>query len=104
MRVSPGIIAAAKLSQTAIIPLSFATSRRVILGSWDRFHFALPFSRGVFLWGEPLFVPKDADAGQVEALRLVLETRMNELTAEADRRCGHVPVEPAAVVAARIPA
>lgn len=96
MRVSPGIIAAAKLSQTAIIPLSFATTRRLILGSWDRFHFALPFSRGVFLWGEPLLVPKNADARELESLRLILETRMNALNAEADRRCGHVPVEPAA--------
>jgi lysophospholipid acyltransferase (LPLAT)-like uncharacterized protein len=69
--------------------------RRIILGSWDRFHLALPFSRGVFLWGEPLFVPKDADATQLEALRLSLERQMNALTAEADRRCGHVPVEPA---------
>ena len=97
MRVSPGIIAAAKLSQTAIIPLSFATTRRAILGSWDRFHVALPFSRGIFLWGEPLFVPKDADPAQIETLREVLERRMNELSAEADRRCGHVPVEPAPV-------
>ena len=101
MRASPGIIAAAKLSQAAIIPLSFATTRRVILGSWDRFHFALPFSRGVFLWGEPLFVPKDADAAALETLRHTLETAMNALTAEADRRCGHEPVEPAELDPAR---
>jgi lysophospholipid acyltransferase (LPLAT)-like uncharacterized protein len=97
MRISPGIIAAAKLTGAAIVPLTFASSRRIILGSWDRFHLALPFSRGAFLWGEPLYVPKDADQVQIEALRLVLEARMNALTAEADRRCGHVPVEPAPV-------
>jgi lysophospholipid acyltransferase (LPLAT)-like uncharacterized protein len=95
MRASPGIIAAAKLSKVPIIPLSFATTRRRILGSWDRFHLALPFSRGLFLWGEPLFVPADADAAAQETLRRELETRMNALTAEADRRCGHAPVEPA---------
>lgn len=104
MRVSPGIIAAAKLSQTAIIPLSFATTRRIILGSWDRFHFALPFSCGVFLWGEPFLVPKEADAAQLEVLRAALEASMNDLTAEADRRCGHAPVEPAALAPAGIPA
>jgi len=94
MRASPGIIAAAKLSQAAIIPLTFATTNRVILRSWDRFHVALPFTRGLFLWGEPLFVPKDADAAQLEALRLELEHRMNALTAIADQRCGHAPVVP----------
>lgn len=97
MRTSPGIIAAAKLSGAAIIPLSFATTRRIILGSWDRFHLALPFSRGVFVWGEPLLVPKDADAATVEACRLALEAEMNRLTADADQRCGHEPVAPAAL-------
>jgi len=103
MRVSPGIIAAAKLSQCPIIPLSFATTGRLILGSWDRFHFSLPFSRGVFLWGEPLLVPKDADPARLEALRLTLEDRMNRLTATADRLCGHAPVQPEAASSGSAP-
>jgi lysophospholipid acyltransferase (LPLAT)-like uncharacterized protein len=97
MRASAGVIAAARLGQVPIIPLSYATTRRRILGSWDRFHLALPFSRGLFLWGEPILVPADADAVEQERLRQVLEARMNALTAEADRRCGHRPVEPAPV-------
>jgi lysophospholipid acyltransferase (LPLAT)-like uncharacterized protein len=101
MRVSAGVIAAARLGRAPIIPLSYATSRRRILGSWDRFHLALPFSRGLFLWGEPILVPADADAAEQERLRLLLEDRMNALTAEADRRCGHRPVEPAPVAASR---
>jgi len=95
MRASAGIIAAARLGRVPIIPLSYATTRRRLLASWDRFHLALPFSRGLFLWGEPILVPADADAREQERLRLVLEDRMNHLTAEADRRCGHEPVEPA---------
>ncbi|HTH99054.1 MAG TPA: lysophospholipid acyltransferase family protein [Stellaceae bacterium] len=94
MRASPGIIAAARLSGAPILPLAYATTRRRILGSWDRFHLALPFSRGVFLWGEPLFVAPDADAAAQEAARQTLEARMNELSAAADRRCGHRPVPP----------
>jgi lysophospholipid acyltransferase (LPLAT)-like uncharacterized protein len=95
MRVSAGIITAARLAQAPIIPLTFATTRRRLMGSWDRFHLALPFSRGIFLWGEPLAVPADADAARIEALRLELEARMNALTGEADRLCGHEPVAPA---------
>ena len=94
MRASAGVIAAARLGRVPIIPLSYATTRRRILSSWDRFHLALPFSRGLFLWGEPIEVPADADAAEQERLRQLLETRMNALTAEADRRCGHPPVEP----------
>jgi lysophospholipid acyltransferase (LPLAT)-like uncharacterized protein len=95
MRVSPGIIAAARLARVPILPLSYATSRRRILASWDRFHLALPFSRGVFIWGEPLSVAADADTAELETARCRLEDRMNAITAEADRRCGRDPVEPA---------
>ncbi|HWK46466.1 MAG TPA: lysophospholipid acyltransferase family protein [Stellaceae bacterium] len=95
MRASAGIIGVARLAKVPIVPVSFATSRRRILRSWDRFHLALPFSRGIFLWGEPLVVPADADATAQEAARSTLEQRLNALTAEADRWCGRQPVEPA---------
>jgi lysophospholipid acyltransferase (LPLAT)-like uncharacterized protein len=103
MRVSAGVIAAARLGRVPIIPLSYATTRRRLLGSWDRFHLALPFSRGLFLWGEPIRVPPDADATEQERLRLMLEDRMNALTAEADRRCGHAPIDPAPAALAPLP-
>lgn len=96
MRVKPGVIAIARLSGCAIIPAAYATSRRRQLNSWDRFIVPLPFSKGVYLWGEPLSVPKDADAAQLEELRLELERRMTALTDEADRLTGHAPTPPAA--------
>lgn len=103
MRVSAGVIAAARLGRVPIIPLSYATTRRRLLGSWDHFHLALPFSRGLFLWGEPILVPSNADATEQERLRLLLEARMNDLTAEADRRCGHAPIDPAPAALAPLP-
>ncbi|MEA2756100.1 MAG: hypothetical protein QOJ54_2389 [Aliidongia sp.] len=95
MRASAGIVAAARLGGATILPLSYATSNRLILGSWDRFHVAMPFSRGVFIWGEPIRVAPDADAAEQEAVRQTLEAQMNAITADADRRCGRVPVGPA---------
>jgi lysophospholipid acyltransferase (LPLAT)-like uncharacterized protein len=95
MRASAGIVAAARLGGATILPLSYATSNRLILGSWDRFHVAMPFSRGVFIWGEPIHVAPDADAAEQEAARQTLEAQMNAITADADRRCGRVPVGPA---------
>ena len=99
MRASAGIIAAARLTGAPILPLSYATTNRLVLGSWDRFHVALPFSRGVFIWGEPIRVAGDADAAAQETARLVLEERMNAITAEADRHCGRAPVAPAPLTA-----
>jgi lysophospholipid acyltransferase (LPLAT)-like uncharacterized protein len=74
----------------------FATSRRRVLRTWDRFHLALPFGRGVFLWGEPIEIERGLDEGGLEHARALVETRMNELAGEADRRVGAPLATPAA--------
>ncbi len=94
MRASRGIVAVARLSGAAIVPLAYATRARRVLQSWDRFHFPLPFSRGIFLWGEPIRVDPDLDEAGMEACRALVEQRLNALTAEADRRMGHEAVAP----------
>ena len=95
MRVQSGIIGLARLSGAPIVPLTFAVSRRKVARSWDRFVIALPFGRGVFAWGPPLYVTADADVAALEEVRLTLEQRLNALTAEADRMVGAEPIEPA---------
>jgi lysophospholipid acyltransferase (LPLAT)-like uncharacterized protein len=54
--VAPGIIAIAQKTKIPIIPWSFSTSRGKELKSWDRFWLAKPWSRGVYVAGEPLQV------------------------------------------------
>ena len=59
------------------------------LRTWDRFHLALPFGRGVFLWGEPIEIAADLDeAGDRTHARRLIEQRMSEMVREADRRVG----------------
>lgn len=96
MRAKLGAIKTAQMSGAAIVPLSATVSRRRIVQSWDRFCVALPFGRGVIFWGEPIYVPQDADADALEALRLKLEDNLNTLTREADRHFGQPEIEPAA--------
>jgi lysophospholipid acyltransferase (LPLAT)-like uncharacterized protein len=95
MRASAGIIALAKLAGVPIVPIALSVTRGKVLGTWDRFLVAYPFGRGVFVGGDPITVPADADAATLEAARQKLETMLNDITAEADRRCGRVPVQPA---------
>ena len=52
---------------------------------------ALPFGRGVYVWGPPLHVPADADETAREDARQTLEERLSALTAEADRMVGVEP-------------
>jgi hypothetical protein len=96
MRASRGVVAIAQLSGAAIVPAVYGVARRRVLPTWDRFTVPAPFSRGVFMWGEPLRVAKDEDP---VAARLELETRLNALSAEADRACGQEPVQPASLEA-----
>src|SRR5260221_13654618 len=89
MQASPGIVAAARLAQVPIIPLAYATRRRRIMATWDRFHLAFPFTAGIHLWGEPINVPEDADEVELERYRQAVEDALNALGREADRRMGH---------------
>lgn len=104
MRAAPGIAMAAKLANVPVVPVTYSSTRAISLSTWDRFLIALPFGRGVFMWGEPIEVPVDADAAALEAARSAIEARLNQMTREADRMCGRQPVEPAAARFAADPA
>jgi lysophospholipid acyltransferase (LPLAT)-like uncharacterized protein len=95
MRAAPGVAMAAKLAAAPIVPVSYSSSRALLLSTWDRFLLALPFGRLVFVVGEPVEVTGDADGAAIEAARATVEARLNQLTQEADRLCGRQPVEPA---------
>jgi hypothetical protein len=43
-----------------------------------------PFSRGLFLYGEPLWVTREAGEASLEASRLELELTLNRLTDQAE--------------------
>jgi lysophospholipid acyltransferase (LPLAT)-like uncharacterized protein len=94
MSATAGVIQVARLSGAPIFPITYATSHRRILASWDRFHLPLPFGRGIFLVEPPITVPADTTEAQAEALRSHLEARLRVLTGEADRRMGHEVVAP----------
>jgi lysophospholipid acyltransferase (LPLAT)-like uncharacterized protein len=71
-----------------MVPVTFSTARRVLLKTWDRFHMPLPFSRGVFLWGEPVPPPAENDPLEIEATRQRLETALIDLQNKADHLVG----------------
>jgi hypothetical protein len=94
MTVSIGTVNIARLAGVPIVPLTYATSRRRVLATWDRFHLALPFGRGVYLFGEPVEIATELDQAGLENARKILETRMVEMVGEADRLVGHATSSP----------
>ena len=92
MRLGPGVVAAARMSGAPVVPGAWNTRHRKALGTWDRMLLARPFSRGVVLWGEPVHVPKTLTPEEFEDYRLLIETRLIEITNQADLHFGHEPV------------
>jgi lysophospholipid acyltransferase (LPLAT)-like uncharacterized protein len=95
MRASDGVAALARISGLPVYPVTFSASRGVVLGSWDRFFLPFPFSRGVFVWGAPVQVPRDATPEIMDDKRKEIESGLNDITAQADKMVGAREVKPA---------
>lgn len=93
--VQGGIMAMARKSGCALVPVGISSKPRVLLKSWDRHMIPLPFGKSLMVFGDPYYVPKDADEEQVEAIRLKLQADINRLDREAERRLGQSPPETA---------
>jgi lysophospholipid acyltransferase (LPLAT)-like uncharacterized protein len=72
-----GIVSLAQLSGRPIVPVAVVTSRRIDFNSWDRASIGLPLGRGAMVLGDPIHVPRDADAQALEALRKTVERELD---------------------------
>lgn len=83
--LKPGIL---HLAQTSGRPIWLVrTSYRptkVLTRTWADFHVPLPFARAVCLADGPIHVPADLDRDALEALRVEVEGRLNDLADRAD--------------------
>ena len=90
-RAKPGVVAAARLSGIPIVPVAFAARPGKSLLSWDRTLVPFPFGRGLFLYGEPIRVPRDADADESARVLADVESALDRITDRADREVGARP-------------
>lgn len=81
-----GPLYVARLSGRPIIPVAAAADRAWWFEGWDRFLVPKPFSRVLVKYGEPFFVPHDADAAELDrraaALSSVLALLMRDVDAK----------------------
>jgi lysophospholipid acyltransferase (LPLAT)-like uncharacterized protein len=75
-----GVVYTAQMTGLPIVLSAFAAKKKWLLRSWDRMVVPRPFSRAIYLYGEPIVVPRDGD---VEEWRAEIERRMNALADEA---------------------
>lgn len=74
-----GIVTLAQMSGRPIVPVAVVTSRRIDFKSWDKASIGLPFGRGAMVLGEPVHVPREADAAALEGYRLSVERELDRI-------------------------
>jgi lysophospholipid acyltransferase (LPLAT)-like uncharacterized protein len=77
-----GVATLAQKSGLAVYPLTYSTNRKWRLRSWDGMIVPKPFSRGIAIRGEPIFVGQDDD---LDAVSIRIQDALNEITLRADR-------------------
>ncbi|AIL65811.1 hypothetical protein NOVO_07350 [Rickettsiales bacterium Ac37b] len=82
--INSNVIYMAKVTNTPIIPISFAASNHRIFNSWDRFMLPYLFSRGILVYGQPIIVSKDISNQEEEKLKQILQLELNKITNSAD--------------------
>lgn len=94
-RLGDGPLRLARATGAPVMPCTFAVARRKQFDSWDKFVLPKPFGKGLIIWGTPVHIAKHISDGELDAIRLSIETEMNDLLAEADIALGHEAVSPA---------
>ena len=84
--MQPGAIWLARLTGRPLLPVAFAGHPAIRVGSWDRILVPVPLSRGVFVYGESLWVPRNADEEACAAARNQLAERLDNVTQRAQQR------------------
>lgn len=74
--VKRGAIYLAAGAEAVIVPVTAVSEKAWYFKSWDRFMLPKPFSRVVIRYGDPIFVPYDADDDAAEEKRKYLQDIM----------------------------
>ncbi|MBQ27473.1 MAG: hypothetical protein CMH81_04950 [Nitrospiraceae bacterium] len=82
-----GIAYVAQKTGLPIVALAFGAAKKYVFQSWDRFQLPLPWTRSVFVWGEPLWVHRESGKIEREEKCKEIEDELNRVCDEADQYC-----------------
>jgi lysophospholipid acyltransferase (LPLAT)-like uncharacterized protein len=78
--VKKGVIGAAKMTGAPILPITFDAKHKIRINSWDRLILPLPFTRVNYVYGSPLYVPRDCDDAGMDAKASELASELNRIS------------------------
>jgi hypothetical protein len=82
--VHPGVLVMAKKAGVPLIPLGVSARPRFLVNSWDRHMLAAPFAKCCVKFGDPIYVPNDADEAKLKEIGEQLKGAMDALEHSAD--------------------
>ena len=83
--VKSGPVVLAKKTGNPIVPFVIECERAWRVKSWDRLQIPKPFSRARLFYMEPVFVDPETDDEGVEAKRLELQAKLDELVKRGEK-------------------
>ncbi|MGB0935329.1 MAG: lysophospholipid acyltransferase family protein [Alphaproteobacteria bacterium] len=86
--VNPGIINIARMAKVDILPVSYSTTRRVVVSSWDRMVIPLPFGRGIIRWEQPISYDAVSNKDNTDMIKQQLEELLMTASNDTDDQCG----------------
>lgn len=87
--VQEGVILFAQKSGAALIPVGSFSKPGWQAPTWDRYLIPWPFAKAVFTFGDPIYVPADANEDESEAIRLKLEGEIHRMQRLAETEVGY---------------
>lgn len=85
-----GAIILAKRSRMPIIPVAVIATRFKRAKSWDRTIVPFPFSTLIVGYGEPIFIPEDADKDLIIDYQIQVKRAIDTLTEEIERKAAYI--------------
>lgn len=87
-KAQPGALLVAVKTGRPIVPMAWAASNCIIIGSWDKTAIPKPFSKIDVIFGDPIYLPKKLSSEELEEYRIVLEDQLNRLYTRAWEKYG----------------
>lgn len=86
--VQGGVMTMAKKARVPLIPVGISAGPRKLIRAWDQHLVPYPFARAEIIGGKPIYIPPEANADEVEAIRLLVQSELHRLQNEAELRLG----------------
>lgn len=96
MRMNMSPLYFAQKSGKPIFGMTYSVKNaKIIEKAWDKMMVPVPFSKGICLVSDPVYIPQDATSEELETYRLKVENIMNNLNYAADNKMDIEPTLPA---------